>query len=236
MQFLTVEHAKRLLEQSQNILHTTLAAGLSGPARLHDHFISLEAVTPGEYKHQGRGLSIRYGVHPSPFGAMFLAITQRGVCALAFVADTQDVAKEVAALKQQWKNAAVHEDQTATETIAMRIFTAEVKPHRSPLTLLVKGSNFQIQVWKALLAIPAGWLCSYQQIAHLIAPPVAPRAVGQAIAVNPVGYLIPCHRVIRSIGTLGGYRWGTTRKKALLAWEAAHIQAEAIAQKTRNRL
>jgi AraC family transcriptional regulator of adaptative response/methylated-DNA-[protein]-cysteine methyltransferase len=227
LQFLTVAHAKRLLDQSQSVLNTAYATGLSGPARLHDHFVSLEAVTPGEYKHKGSGLYIRYGVHPSPFGPMFLAVTQRGICALAFVADTQDVGRELAALEHNWNSAAIHEDRTATEAVAARVFACEVNPHR-PLKLLVKGSNFQIQVWKALLAIPPGWLCSYRQIAYLIDQPAAFRAVGQAISANPVGYLIPCHRVIRGMGTLGGYRWGTTRKQALLAWEAAHARTETI--------
>lgn len=233
LQFLTVEYAKGLLDQSQSVLNTAYATGLSGPARLHDHFISLEAVTPGEYKHKGHGLDIRYGVHPSPFGPMFLAVTQRGICALAFIADTHDVGRELAALEHNWNNATIHEDRVTTGTIAARVFASEVNSHR-PLTLLVKGSNFQIQVWKALLAIPPGWLCSYQQIACLIDQPAAPRAVGQAVSANPVGYLIPCHRVIRGIGTLGGYRWGTTRKQALLAWEAAHAQAETIDQATRK--
>jgi AraC family transcriptional regulator of adaptative response/methylated-DNA-[protein]-cysteine methyltransferase len=227
LQFLTVEYAKRLLDQSQSILNTAYETGLSGPARLHDHFVSLEAITPGEYKHKGYGLDIRYGVHQSQFGPMFLAVTQRGICALAFIADAQDVGRELAVLEHDWNNATIHEDRVATGAIAAHVFAAEMNSHR-PLRLLVKGSNFQIQVWKALLTIPPGWLCSYQQIACLIDQPASSRAVGQALSANPVGYLIPCHRVICGIGKLGGYRWGTTRKQALLAWEAAHAQAEPI--------
>ena len=223
LQFLTVEYAKHLLEQAHSVLDTSLETGLSSPGRLHDHFVTLEAVTPGEYKRQGEGLDIGYGIHPSPFGSMFLAVSQRGIVRLAFVADAADTATERYALQNAWSCARLTPDQAATAAVAGRIFDRSGQVD-APLSVLVKGSNFQIQVWKALLQIPAGSLCSYEQLAKAIARPAACRAVGQALAANPVAYLIPCHRVIRSLGTVGGYRWGAARKQALLAWEAAQIQ------------
>jgi AraC family transcriptional regulator of adaptative response/methylated-DNA-[protein]-cysteine methyltransferase len=225
LQFLTVEYAKRLLEQSVSVLEASYASGLSSPARLHDHFIALEAVTPGEYKRQGEGLEIHYGVHPSPFGPMLLAITGRGVVWLAFVSDPATLAAELAALQRCWSGARVMEAPAATETVARHLFTPG-KAYAAPLTVLVKGTNFQIQVWKALLQIPPGSLRSYEQIARVAGTAGACRAVGQVLAVNPVGYLIPCHRVIRSVGTPGGYRWDTLRKQALIAWEAAQVWGE----------
>jgi AraC family transcriptional regulator of adaptative response/methylated-DNA-[protein]-cysteine methyltransferase len=219
LQFLTVEHAKCLLAQSRSVLEASYETGLSGPGRLHDHFVSLEAVTPGDYKRAGDGLEIRYGAHPSPFGSLFLAQTERGICALAFIADRDQADLELAALRARWRGARIVEDRTATAAVAGRLF----RPDEAavPLSVLVRGSNFQIQVWKALLRIPFAHLSCYQHIARAVGRPSAARAVGQALAVNPVGYLIPCHRVIRSIGLPGGYRWGEARKQALLAWEAA---------------
>lgn len=219
LQFLTVEHAKQRLACSQSVLDTSYELGLSSPARLYDHFVALEAVTPGEYKNRGVGLTLYYGVHPSPFGPIFLAVTDRGVCALTFLAG-QSLEAELAALQRFWSGARLAADKAITGAIAERIFSRV--PGDEPLILLVKGTNFQISVWKALLKIPPGLLCSYAQIARAIGRPSAARAVAQAVATNPVGYLIPCHRVIRSVGLLGGYRWGETRKRALIAWEAAH--------------
>ena len=219
LQFLTVEYAKQLLEQSKSVLDTSYELGLSGPARLHDHFVSLEAVTPGEYKKQGAGLRIRYGVHSSPFGSMFLAVTERGVCWLSFPLDGS-VQVELVSLQRFWQGAEFSADEEGTGSVAKRIFTHR-ENRDGPLTLLVKGTNFQINVWKALLRIPAGFLCSYDQVGHALGKPSASRAVGKALAVNPVGYLIPCHRVVRKLGTLGSYRWGNIRKRALIAWEAA---------------
>jgi AraC family transcriptional regulator of adaptative response/methylated-DNA-[protein]-cysteine methyltransferase len=224
LQFLTVQHAKQLLEQSKSVLDTTYEVGLSGPARLHDHFVSLEAVTPGEYKTRGAGLQIGYGIQPSPFGSMFLATTQRGVCWLSFLAD-EPAERELASLKRFWRGAEFSPDKEGTAAIAERIFTRRENENGS-LTLLVKGTNFQINVWKALLRIPPGLLCSYSQIAHAVGTPSASRAVGRALAVNPVAFLIPCHRVIRKVGTSGDYRWGDIRKKALIGWEAANLIAK----------
>lgn len=219
LRFLTVEYAKKILDQSCSVLDAAFAAGLSGPSRLHDHFVALEAVTPGEYKARGADLVIRWGVHPSPFGPAFLAVTQWGVCALAFLAEASTAVREAERLRQFWPDAQVLEEPTATATLAERIFEPSLA-NQPPVNLLVKGTDFQLQVWKALLAIPTGRLCAYEQLARALGRPAAARAVGQAVAANPVAWLIPCHRVIRRRGALGGYRWGTVRKQALIAWEA----------------
>jgi AraC family transcriptional regulator of adaptative response/methylated-DNA-[protein]-cysteine methyltransferase len=221
LQFLTVQHAKQLLGQAKSVLYTTYEVGLSSPARLHDHFVSLEAVTPGEYKTRGAGLRIGYGIQPSPFGSMFLATTQRGVCWLSFLSD-EPAERELASLKRFWQGAEFSPDKEGTGAMAKRIFRRQENENGS-LTLLVKGTNFQINVWKALLRIPPGLLCSYSQVARAIGNPSASRAVGRALAVNPVAYLIPCHRVIRKVGIPGDYRWGDIRKKALIAWETANL-------------
>lgn len=219
LQFLTVEYAKELLEQSTSVLDTTYELGLSSPGRLHDHFVSLEAITPGEYKRRGSGLRIAYGVHASPFGPMLLGITDRGVCWLSFLSD-QSAEGELASLRRFWEGAEFSADKARTGAIAKRIFSS-LENGNAPITLLVKGTNFQVNVWKALLRVPSGFLCSYDQIACAMGNPSAARAVGKALAANPVGYLIPCHRVIRKVGVPGGYRWDEVRKRALIAWEAA---------------
>jgi len=224
LQFLTVQHAKQLLGQAKSVLYTTYEVGLSSPARLHDHFVSLEAVTPGEYKTRGAGLRIGYGIQPSPFGSMFLATTQRGVCWLSFLSD-EPAERELASLKRFWQGAEFSPDKEGTGAMAKRIFRRQENENGS-LTLLVKGTNFQINVWKALLRIPPGLLCSYSQVARAIGNPSASRAVGRALAVNPVAYLIPCHRVIRKVGIPGDYRWGDIRKKALIAWETANLSSK----------
>lgn len=221
LQILTVEHAKRLLRQSRSVLEVSLASGLSGPGRLYDHFITLEAITPGEYKLGGAGLGIRYGVHDSPFGPVFLATTPRGVCALSFLTG-QSLEQEIEALAGHWPRATLEPDSAATGAVARRLFEPAAGGSGQPLRLLVRGSNFQVNVWKALLRIPPGAVCSYGQLAHALDRPQAARAVGQAVAANPIAYLIPCHRVIRASGLIDGYRWGTLRKKALLAWEDGH--------------
>jgi AraC family transcriptional regulator of adaptative response/methylated-DNA-[protein]-cysteine methyltransferase len=225
LQFLTVEHAKTLLNQSMNVLDTTYEVGLSSPARLHDHFISLEAVTPGDYKSRGAGLRIRYGKHESPFGQILLAVTERGICWLSFVSGEPHDA-DLVLLRCFWSGAEFFADDTGTRAVAERIFSRQ-NNGAGALSLLVKGTNFQVNVWKALLRIPPGNLCSYDQIAGAVGTPSAARAVGQALATNPVGYLIPCHRVIRKVGKPGSYRWGETRKRALIAWEGAGVYRDS---------
>jgi len=219
LQVLTVEHAKQLLRESQSLLEVSDSVGLSGGSRLHDHFVQLEAATPGDYKRGGTGLTIGFAVHPTPFGDAFVAVTPRGVCSLAFVG-AEGGEPHLAALRRQWPHAVVHEDRTSTYPI-IEAMLSRTKPDR-PLSLYVSGTNFQIHVWRALLQIQAGHVMSYTQLASAMGRPRAARAVATAIGANPVAVLIPCHRVIRESGRLSGYQWGgATRKHALLAWEAA---------------
>jgi AraC family transcriptional regulator of adaptative response/methylated-DNA-[protein]-cysteine methyltransferase len=220
-QFLTKEAAKRALEASASILDTSYEAGLSGPGRLHDLFVSCEAVTPGEWKSLGQGLEIRWGFHPTPFGECLIAVTPRGVCSLSFVAHgARRAARE--ALAAGWSNASLREDEPGTRALVARIFGAEAASpvaDPAPLPLLLRGTNFQLKVWEALLAIPPGRVASYESVARRIGSPGSARAVGTAVGSNPVAFLIPCHRVVRAGGGLGGYRWGPGRKRLMLAWE-----------------
>lgn len=215
LQFVTVEHAKKLLESSNSVMETAFEVGLSGPARLHDHFVALEAVTPGEYKSGGEGIDIRYGVHESPFGSMFVAATERGICGLRFV--DGESSEAVKWLSEVWPGAELNEDRRGTADVASRIF----EPNGEPLALFVRGTNFQVSVWKALLEIPPGSLVAYEQLARAVGKPRASRAVGTALGANRIAYLIPCHRVIRSSGAMGGYAWGTARKRAMIGWESS---------------
>ena len=220
LQFLTLEYAKDLLAGAESVMAAAYETGLSGPGRLHDLFITYEAMTPGDYKQQGQGLLIRYGFHHSPFGRCLLASTARGICGLEFVtvgAQTDTLAE----LKKRWARATFQQDETATQPLIETIFTPQDTAQRSPLKLFMKGTPFQLQVWQALLKIPAGQLVSYDDVAGYLGRPQAARAVGGAVARNPIGYLIPCHRVIRKVGTLGPYHWGAARKKAIIGWEAA---------------
>ncbi len=223
LQFLTVQHAKKLLAASQSILDTAYESGLSSPSRLHDLFVTHEAITPGEYKQKGAGLTIQYGFHDSPFGECLIALTERGICGLHFVAD-DDREAALAALKAGWPEAEFVADDEATRPYVDPIFNLTKAEEQPSLPLYLKGTNFQIQVWQALLKIPAGTAVTYGTIAQMIGNPKASRAVGGAVGSNPIGYLIPCHRVIRQAGGLGNYRWGTSRKKAILGWEAARFQ------------
>ncbi len=225
LQFLTVEHAKAAMREGQSVLHAALDAGLSGPGRLHDHFISLEAVTPGEFRRRGRELTIVYGVHPSAFGYCFIASTDRGLCWLEFLKSADD-GEPIERLARTWSEASLVRDERATTQLAARIFD-QPRDASTPMPLAVQGTNFQIQVWRALLRIPAGTCASYQAIARSLGREGAERAVGRAVGQNPVAFLIPCHRVIRSTGVFGAYRWGPARKKAMLGWEAARHLAAA---------
>jgi AraC family transcriptional regulator of adaptative response/methylated-DNA-[protein]-cysteine methyltransferase len=219
LQFLTKEYAKELLERSEPLLETAYQSGLSGPGRLHDLFVTCEAVTPGEYKLGGAGLTITYGFHPSPFGECMLALTERGVCGLAFISqdDRQDALDD---LRRRWRYANLMEDAACTAPLVRRIFPL-AQVGAAPLPILLNGTNFQIKVWEALLRIPAGQVTSYESIARSLGMPSAARAVSRAVATNPVAYIIPCHRVIRKMGAFSGYRWGPLRKRAMLGWEMA---------------
>lgn len=215
IQFLTKEHAKELLNQSENLLETTHQVGLSSLGRLHDLFVTTEAITPGEYKSRGAGLSIRYGIHPSPFGKCLIATTERGICHLGFVQTSEgDTIDNLAA---DWEQAKMIEDYKATAPLVTRIFS-DIQSD-SPLKLHLRGTNFQIKVWEALLNIPTGSIITYEHIARQIGKPKALRAVGTAVGHNPIAYLIPCHRVIRKSGEFGNYLYGSARKKVILAKE-----------------
>jgi AraC family transcriptional regulator of adaptative response/methylated-DNA-[protein]-cysteine methyltransferase len=220
LQFLTAEYARGVLQASGSVLEAAWESGLSGGGRLHDLTVALHAATPGEIKSRGAGLTIRYGFHPSPFGEALIAATTRGICALAFLQGSREDALE--SVRPPWKNAAFVPDQTATAVLAERLFSRREQQSGGDLVLHVQGTNFQIKVWQALLCLPPGSAATYGDIATAIGAPGAARAVGSAVGQNPVAWLIPCHRVIRKSGMLGGYRWGTVRKKAMLGWEAAH--------------
>jgi AraC family transcriptional regulator of adaptative response/methylated-DNA-[protein]-cysteine methyltransferase len=224
MQFLTLEHAKKLLAESRSVLDATYESGLSGPGRLHDLFVTFEAFTPGEYKRRGEGLKIEYGVHPSPFGSCLLAVTPRGICYLGFV-DRMSKREIERQLHKSWPDAEVGSNPAVTAPMVNEIFGLKRGETSRPFNLLLRGTNFQINVWKALIAIPRGRVLSYRDVAAYLGRPAAQRSVASAIALNPISFLIPCHRVIASTGDFGKYHWGETRKKAILGWEAARTEA-----------
>jgi AraC family transcriptional regulator, regulatory protein of adaptative response / methylated-DNA-[protein]-cysteine methyltransferase len=213
LQLLTLEAAKRGLDESGSVLQTAYRAGLSGPGRLHDLFVVLEGVTPGEYRSGGAGVRIDYGQADSPFGTALVGRTERGVCHLSFPDAAPDA--DVATLREAWPASELRRDDGLASRVVSAIFAGERPP------LHVSGTNFQVRVWEALLGIPEGRVTSYEGVADVLGRPGAARAVAGAVARNRVAWLIPCHRVIRKVGEAGGYRWGRERKRAMLAWEAA---------------
>jgi AraC family transcriptional regulator of adaptative response/methylated-DNA-[protein]-cysteine methyltransferase len=225
LQYVTLAHAKRLLAGDASVLDTALDTGLSGPSRLHDLFVSCEAMTPGEFKALGEQLVIRWGLHDGPFGRILLGATERGVCWLSFVSEGDAVA--IAAFEREWAGARLLRDQAGTADLAARAFA--LKDDTAPLPLLLRGTNFQIKVWEALLRVPFGHLVSYQAIAQAIGRPGANRAVGRAIGSNNISWLIPCHRVILNTGIIHNYRWGVAQKRVLTAFEAAVEEARSAA-------
>ncbi len=219
LQYLTAEHAKDLLRDSNSVLDTSFEVGLSGPGRLHDLFVSVEAVTPGEYKAMGDGLEIRWGLHDTPFGRCLLATTPRGICHLSFPAGDKEALER---LRRDWGRARLVEEAVATREVIETVLMAAPQSPDRPLSLLLKGTNFQIKIWNALLRIPHGRAVSYGDLGAYVGAPRAHRAVGSAVGANPIAWLIPCHRVLRKDGRIGGYRWGTTRKRAMIGLEATH--------------
>ncbi len=215
LQFVTKESAKELLKRSENLLDTTHQIGLSSLGRLHDLFVTTEAVTPGEYKSSGAGVTIRYGIHSTPFGRCLIATTDRGICHLGFVQSSEGDA--IDDLVSEWKQAKMIEDSKSTEVMMEPIFDLDYRG--KPLGLHLRGTNFQLKVWEALLQIPAGTVTTYKTVAERIGNPKALRAVGTAVGHNPIAVLIPCHRVINTVGEFGKYRYGAVRKKALLVRE-----------------
>ncbi|WP_221392177.1 methylated-DNA--[protein]-cysteine S-methyltransferase [Dyadobacter sp. NIV53] len=226
LQYITADYLKQKIKDSTNLAELAESAGLSSQSRVYDLFTGIEAVTPHEFKSDGKGLKINYGFHQSPFGECFIAVTERGICAMAFV-DEESRDDQLIKLAKKWHFASIKQNQQITENFINRIF----QPHLSTLgklPLLVQGTNFQLKVWEALLSIPQGSVTTYQQIAESIGNPKAVRAVGTAVGDNPIAYLIPCHRVIRKEGILGEYHWGRTRKKALVGWEAANLDRVSL--------
>ncbi len=229
LQFLTKEYAKKLIENSSNVLDVTYDSGLSSPGRLHALFVDCEAVTPGKYKAKGRGIKITYGVHPSVFGDCLIATTERGICHLEFVSAGRKT-DLVNRLQDKWQNASLKFSPKRTRPLVDRVFDFSADQEPAPLYLYVRGTNFQIKVWEALLRIPLGSAVTYEDIAVHIGMSRAARAVGNAVGQNPIPFLIPCHRVIRKMGVFGNYGGGPARKKAILGWEAAQQFADTGTQ------
>jgi AraC family transcriptional regulator, regulatory protein of adaptative response / methylated-DNA-[protein]-cysteine methyltransferase len=215
LQFLTATEAKRLLRDSVPVLDASFSLGLSGPGRLHDLIVASEAVTPGEYARYGEGVAIRWGVHETPFGRCLIGLTSRGVCALRFF-DGRSAEAPLAELRREWRLARIERDDAGTADAAESVFG---QARGQPLRLFLKGTNFQLKVWEGLLRIPEGAVLSYGDLAARLGMGGSSRAVAGAVGANPVAYLVPCHRVIRASGALGGYRWGLERKAAILARE-----------------
>lgn len=225
LQAVTLDHARTLLEQSATVLDTTYEVGLSGPGRLHDLFVTHEAVTPGTYRARGEGLVIRYGFHPSPFGRTLIMATDYGLAGLAFSDDSDSEA--LADMMRRWPKAAYVEDQAATAPFARRIFDPQTWSPETPLRIVLIGTDFEVRVWETLLKVPLGRATTYSDVARHIERPKAARAVGAAVGKNPISFVVPCHRVLGRSGSLTGYHWGLTRKRAILGWEAGIAGATA---------
>ncbi|WP_146986586.1 methylated-DNA--[protein]-cysteine S-methyltransferase [Bradyrhizobium macuxiense] len=222
MQALTLDHAKNLLRDSASVLDAALDSGLSGPGRLHDLFVTHEAMSPGEWKTGGGGMTLRYGFHPSPFGTAIVIATDRGLAGLAF-ADPGDEQTAFADMKRRWPNATYVEDTDGTTALAQRVFDTRLWRADQPLRVVLIGTDFEVRVWETLLKIPMGRAVSYSDIACNINSPKASRAVGAAVGRNPVSFVVPCHRALGKSGALTGYHWGITRKQAMLGWEAGQV-------------
>jgi AraC family transcriptional regulator of adaptative response/methylated-DNA-[protein]-cysteine methyltransferase len=233
LQCLTVEHAKALLHEGQDVLSVALESGLSGSGRLHDLCISLEAMSPGELKTGGGGLNIVFGVAATPFGDCLIGECERGVCHLAFIdGDGSDAALDE--LRDRWPGARLRRSDRTAADLASRVFERPDHHRKRPaLRAFVKGTAFQVRVWRALLRVPPGSLVTYGQLASAIGQPTAARPVGSAVGQNPLAYLIPCHRVIRETGAIGDYRWGHVRKRAIVGWETSRrIERQPVAAAT----
>ena len=233
LQTLTVDHARHLLRQSASVLDTAYEVGLSGPGRLHDLFVSYEAMTPGDFKAGGAGLELAYGFHDSPFGVCLLVATERGLAGIAFADDHEPAgtlepctcpegrAAALADMKSRWPRASFNEDSSATAPYARAVFGADSEEGPGKLDLVLIGTEFDVSVWRTLMRIPKGFATTYSDIARHIGNPKAARAVGSAVGRNPISFVVPCHRVLRKSGALGGYHWGLARKQAIIGWEAS---------------
>jgi AraC family transcriptional regulator of adaptative response/methylated-DNA-[protein]-cysteine methyltransferase len=222
LQALTLDHARGLLRDSASVLDATFEVGLSGPGRLHDLFVTHEAMSPGEWKAGGEGLTISYGFHPSPFGTALVMATERGLAGLAFADPGEDKAA-LADMQRRWPRATYVEDAARTAPLARRVFDQEHWRADQPLRVVLIGTDWEVHVWEALLKVPMGRLTTYSDIAAKVCTPAAARAVGAAVGKNPVCFVVPCHRVVGKSGALTGYHWGITRKQAMLGWEAGKV-------------
>jgi AraC family transcriptional regulator, regulatory protein of adaptative response / methylated-DNA-[protein]-cysteine methyltransferase len=223
LQALTLDHARRLLRDSASVLDATFEVGLSGPGRLHDLFVTHEAMSPGEWKSGGEGVTIDYGSHPSPFGTALVMATERGLAGLAF-ADPGEERSALADMRSRWPKASFIENAARTAPLARRIFDRKLWRSQEPLRIVLIGTDFEVRVWEALLRIPMGRAVTYSDIAASIRAPKAARAVGAAVGKNPLSFVVPCHRALGKNGDLTGYHWGLTRKRAMLGWEAAPMR------------
>jgi AraC family transcriptional regulator of adaptative response/methylated-DNA-[protein]-cysteine methyltransferase len=236
LQAITLDHAKALLKDSASILDATYEVGLSGPSRLHDLFVTHEAMSPGEWKAGAEGLTLQYGYAQSPFGEALVVMTDRGLAGLGWVDEKMapgraaDSGKPaggregaLADMTRRWPNARFIENQSLAERTVQRIFEPEQWQHNQPLNIVMLGSDFEVRVWQTLLKIPMGRATTYGDVARHIGKPTAARAVGTAVGRNPISFVVPCHRVLGSTGALTGYHWGLTRKQAILGWEAGQV-------------
>ena len=224
LQAITLDHARRLLRDSASVLDASFEVGLSGPGRLHDLFVTHEAMSPGEWKTGGAGLTISYGFHPSPFGCALVMATERGLAGLAF-ADPGEEQAALADMRSRWPHASIVGDTARTAPLARRIFDSKLWRADRPLRVVLIGTDFEVRVWETLLRIPMGRATTYSDIARQVRAPKAARAVGAAVGKNPISFVVPCHRVLGKSGDITGYHWGLTRKRAMLGWEAARTAA-----------
>ena len=222
LQAITLDHARRLLRDSASVLDASFEVGLSGPGRLHDLFVTHEAMSPGEWKSGGDGLTISYGFHPSPFGTGLVMATERGLAGLAF-ADAGEEEAALADMRSRWPKASYVDDKARTAVLARRIFDPKLWRADRPLRVVLIGTDFEVRVWEALLRIPMGRATTYSDIAVKLGATKAARAVGAAVGKNPVSFVVPCHRVLGKSGDITGYHWGLTRKRAMLGWEAGQV-------------
>ncbi len=224
VQALTLDHARGLLSDSASVLDASYEVGLSGPGRLHDLFVTHDAMTPGAYKARGEGIAVSYGFHASPFGRALLMATEHGLAGLAF-ADEGEEAHVLADMRARWPRAVYAENPAATAPYVARIFDPETWRPDRPLRIFMIGSDFEVRVWETLLKLPLGRAATYSDIAAHIGRPTAARAVGAAVGRNPLSFVVPCHRVLGKGGSLCGYHWGLTRKRAIIGWEAGVLGA-----------
>jgi AraC family transcriptional regulator of adaptative response/methylated-DNA-[protein]-cysteine methyltransferase len=218
----TLDHARRILRETPSVLDASYELGLSGPGRLHDLFVVHEAMSPGEWKRGGAGLTVAYGFHSSPFGTALVMLTERGLCGLAFADEGGDAAA-FEDMRGRWPNASYVKDQARTAEVARRVFESSRWRKETPLRVVLIGTDFEVRVWETLLTIPLGRAASYSDIAKRVCSERAARAVGAAVGKNPISFVVPCHRVVGKNGNLTGYHWGLTRKRAMLGWEAGRL-------------